>query len=1284
VGDPEGLLVLKNWLHNHLDGSEIGGIASFYAQHMSATQMLPYGTPEAGKYVLTSFGGSPNHAMTIVGYNDSIRWDYNSDGQYTNHLDINNDGTVNMKDWEIGGFKMVQSYGGVPNWGNQGFAYMMYKTVADNLGSGGIWNHCVHILDVKETYEPLLTARVILKHTKRSFIKVFAGIANGQYATRPDVILGFPIFDYQGGEKYMQGGTTEADKTIELGLDLSKLLNYVNLGLPAKVFLSIAEIDPNNAATGDFIHFSIYDHTSGGQEITCIQSNVPLANNDTTTLEIVRSFNFNRVAILDETLPAAPAGEPYSHQLTATGGTPPFQWEFDKTYTESQQTATFPMVNAVMLSPSNSTSGKATRTIDFDFPIFDTVVNSITVYVDGYLMFDQQLYPYPYFYDDKVLFSVTRNISPFMNQAQEINLSQGCGMWYEGDETQATFRWKTCLPNFPYAQNNYAVRLYPDGTIKFYYGEMNGLTEHLWISGISDGDNYNLQTTAISNKPAVAANSVINLLRYNYPPEMEIDENGLFHGTPAQSYGGVPITFKVTDNNFIHDTRTLTFSSSGIIVQDSVVSNGDPVIAYNENAYMSVSLLNIRPEPIPDATMTIRINDPWVTLIDSTEALGTLIPNQVERFFDAFHFFVSESVPDNHLIIIETIISSGTTNWESSLFHYAYAPVVKALNVTVNDDNGRLDPGDVTNITVIFINEGGVGVESLYAMLSEGDEYVTINQGYGNIPLLNPGATTPVTYNLSVHENCPPGHLIAFDIGLMGSNNYTAADSFGLAVGLYREDFETGDFALFGWGAGGERGWYTDTYSPYEGTFSARSGVISHNEESVLRIDMEVLSDGEISFFKRVICENDPDPATNYDYLAFRIDGVEMERWDSISLWSAHTYPVTAGFHRFEWIYRKDNSGNFQMDAAWVDLITFPSAHISCPELLAVQSSLDFIMRPGESETQVITLSNNADGSLDFESLASGIEPGSSGAPASRNIEGSYLVTDAKHFNTGKEYTWNFRTYNAGNDNEWIKQMYISFPMGMNLTIASDFAGGSGGNMVFQGPLGNGVTAHWFGEDANGWGVVHMGETATSDITLNILPAIQGDGMIQYEVLGEVYGSPPHTMTGSIPLRNLGPEIPWMELGSGPGTLQGHQVFDLSVTVNSEGMADGLYESWIILSDNFDHEIIVPVTLTVDQYLDVNEPAPGNGALTITARPNPMKNGTMIRITGGITPGTIAEISNQQGITVRRFLPENLAGPAEFYWDGKDQNGYDLPAGIYLVRVTSGEGYGLVKIVLIR
>ncbi|MBW6461205.1 MAG: hypothetical protein K0B08_11605, partial [Bacteroidales bacterium] len=1143
-----------------------------------------------------------------------------------------------------------------------------------------------HILEVKETCDPKLTARITLKHTRRNRIKVLTGIANNVNAVRPEVTIGFPIYDFHGGDRYMQGGNTEEDKTIEFGLDLSKLFSYINMNQNVKIFLQVVEQDPENAFPGDVIHFSIYDHTAGGMQIVSSQSNVPILNNDTTTLSLTHSFSFSRVEILDEVLPPAPAGQYYSHQLTATGGTPPYIWELDKKYEESAQTATFPQTNATQLYPSGNSSGKVTQAIDFDFPFYDSTFNSITVYVDGYLMFDQQLYPYPYFNDDKVLFNITRNISPFMNQSQEINYSQGCGIWYEGDANSATFRWKTVMTDNPSTQYNYAVRLFPDGTIKFYYGTMNGCAEHLWISGISEGDNFNRQTTGISNKPVVNPNSVVSLQRYSYPPELHLDENGLYSGTPQLSYGGEQITFKVTDNNFIYTTKTLVLSSSGILVEDSIVSGGNHIIAFGEEAWMSVKVTNLRAESISNASMKIRINDPYFTVTDSTENLGTLQPGTPRVFNNAFRFLVSPEVSDQYLFTIETIITSDTSTWESNLFHYAYAPIAKVESVTVNDENGRLDPGDSSDMTVTFTNAGGVDVYNLATVLSVNDTYVTINQSFGIIPLLQPGMTGNVTYHVSVSEACPPGHEIDFTVDMSGDNNYYAVDTFIMPVGLYMEGFETGDFALFSWGSGGDRPWYIDTWSPQEGTFCAKSGPIHNSQESILKIDLEVLLDGEISFYKRTSCENDTSVHNNYDYLAFRINGVEMGRWDSLSDWSRHSFPVTAGFRRFEWVYHKDHSVHYRMDAAWIDNIVFPSAIISTPQLAADPLAFDLTMRPGEVEVTTLLLTNDAWGNLNFKALKAGREPLlTQQQTGNRNIAGSYLVSDAEHFHTNDQYTWNFRAYNGGDDNEWIKQIFISFPPGMDLTTASDFTGGSGGTMFFQGPLGNGVTAHWYGEDPSGWGVIKMGEDAFCEVIINTMENIQEDMMIHYEVLGEVYGSPPHVVSGNIPLRNLGPETPWLSLDTTSGNIPGNQSAGIELTINTTGLEDGMYYAWIILEDNFGTEIVVPVTLLVDTFLGMDRLVISGEKIQMEASPNPFRDRTQL-IIKTVEPEVMhLDILNSIGVTVwSEMIDEITADEFTFTWDGKDSSGNPLPPGIYFARVISGQHTGYLKLILSR
>ncbi|RLD40974.1 MAG: hypothetical protein DRI89_10735 [Bacteroidetes bacterium] len=1279
-GTAEELITLKHWLNDHLDGSDVGGVASYYAQYMSANYQLPAGTPEAGKYVLTSYGGSANHAMTIVGYNDSIRWDYNNDGQYTNNIDINGDGELNMKDWEIGGFKMVQSYGGVPNWGDQGYAYMMYKTVADDLGQGGIWNHCVHVLDVKESYEPKLTAQVTLTHNKRRQIKVLAGLSNN--GDSPDFIIDFPIFDYQGGAIFMQGGTSESDKTIEIGLDLSPLLTEVTLDQNVQLFLMVVENDPDGNGTGSINSFSIWDYTNGAVNVACSQNNVPLQNNDTTSLSITHNFDFDRVEIQDETLPPAPQGIPYAHQMTASGGTVPYIWEFDKTYETLSTSQPYPPVTGQQLYPSNNDYGKISQLIDFDFPFYDSSYSSISAHVDGYLMFDDQLYPYPYFHDDKVLFEVSRNISPFNTQFQYIRTANSDGMWYEGDSTYATFWWKTTYVSDNNTSYNYAVTLYPNGEIKYNYGSINGLTYlNCWIAGVSDGDTKNFEVLEISHDQSLSPNQRFNFTRYDYPPEFEISDDGLFSGIPQQAYSGTEISFKVSDNNHICSTKTLLLSSSGIIVQNSVESGDNDIIEYGETASISIVVTSVENDAIENVSMEISIQDEYITLTDSTEYIGTLFPGIAVSKPDAFHFNVSSEIPNNHPITFNTTLITPDTSYPGSFIYTGFAPIVIVANVLVSDENNRLDPGDTTDIVLSFQNMGGAVVKNVLAVLNSEDPDIIINNYEGTIPLLEAGETGEVTYNITVAEEAENGHLANFDVEIYGDNNYETTDTFELVIGFNAEDFETGDLHFINWGFDGDKDWQIDLNTRYEGAFSARSGYISHMQESVMILDMEILSSGDISFFKKVSCEDDENN-DNFDYLAFSIDGIEQERWDGDQDWTLETYSVESGFHRFAWVYHKDTTASSLMDAAWIDYITFPSGNDAPPFCSFNPELFEVTMKPGVIYSDTLWITNTGQRNLKMELYVKQETPQNS---EGRSIFGSYLSCSEDMLRNGHEYPMTFTLYNAGMDNEWIRDLYIDFPVGMELTDAGSFVGGSGGDMLHDGTFGDGITAQWHGEDSVGWGVVKGGQTAVSEIMVYIHDELVENASLNFEIHGENYADPPHIIIGSMPIRNLGPEIPWFSIDTNYAEIQGGESFPFVVTYNTDGLEDGNYSCEILSLNNFQQEVIIPVNLTVDHLVGMDNGIKQSN-LMLVVYPNPLQNMAFISYYLSGEKKVLLEIFDLHGKLVSSLSRNQIQtkGKHLVNWDATTEKGKQLPSGIYFCKLKAGYATEIVKIVVTK
>ena len=136
------------------------------------------------------------------------------------------------------------------------------------------------------------------------------------------------------------------------------------------------------------------------------------------------------------------------------------------------------------------------------------------------------------------------------------------------------------------------------------------------------------------------------------------------------------------------------------------------------------------------------------------------------------------------------------------------------------------------------------------------------------------------------------------------------------------EDFEAGGFNTFNWEFSGNADWQTDNSEVFEGSYSGKSGNIDHSEESSLSITLDVVEEGQLSFYKKISCEYVGSQTGNYyDYLSFSIDGTEMDKWAGEVDWSLESFPVSAGSHSFEWLFIKDHAVTSGADAAWIDFV---------------------------------------------------------------------------------------------------------------------------------------------------------------------------------------------------------------------------------------------------------------------------------------------------------------------------------------------------------------------------
>ncbi len=598
VGTEKGLMNLKQWLHNHLDGSAVGGVASFYANAPWNPRFLPEGTPEAGKHVIVHWAGNPTHAMTITGYNDSIRYDYNEDGMYTNNLDINGDGVINMRDWEIGGMLFADGWEGGLNFGDSGKCYMMYKTLAEKVYEGGIWNNAVHVLDAKDLESPKLTAKVRLHHNMRGMLRIRCGVSSNTNDTMPDHHIDFPVFNFQGGYQFMQGGLeVEEHKTIEFGLDITPLLGYVETKNYNHFFLIVEERDPDSLGTGYIGHFSVIDYSEEyPRESFCAEDSIPIINNSATYASLLNIWEQEFMEVTTSELPPAVVGENYSFQLESAGGTDPVNWSLLHAKSEIAIQAALD-TGGLFVEPENWDYGNYQYVIPFSFPYFGEEYDTIYIHPQGFIMFENTYHPWPYLMDPALMIRYNKCIAPLLSRYLDFVPAFGHGIWVTEETESLSIRW-TADVNYPgYSPLVvFGLQIFQDGRINFIYeNDLEG-RRFIWSCGISKGDNLNYHIPLLAENIIIEAGTAIELQAKPLPSGMEISVEGVFSGTPQDYYTETEILFCAEDDDHIRAYKTLLFSATDLGISDQDQEYESLIEAVYPNPFHSEITIKFKPE----------------------------------------------------------------------------------------------------------------------------------------------------------------------------------------------------------------------------------------------------------------------------------------------------------------------------------------------------------------------------------------------------------------------------------------------------------------------------------------------------------------------------------------------------------------------------------------------------------------------------------------------------------------------------------------------------------------
>ena len=786
VNSAEGIQTVKQYLYDHLDGSSTGGVACFTSSspYMSGSApYLPENTPEAGKYVMINWQPYPVHGMTIVGYHDSIRYDLNEDGLYTNDIDINGDGIVDARDWEIGGFRLANSYG--QWWSDQGYFYVLYHAMASEFEEGGVWNNCVYIVEPDPNYSPLLTLKIHLEHNLRDQLNILAGVSLDLEADYPDYVLEPPIFTYQGGPCYMQGfDSLPEQKNLEFGLDVTPLLSFLEPGAPGKFFLIIEERDPSNTGQG-ILHEASFIHYGATTSIfPCIDLEATIRNNGTTISSATGTVNFSCPAILNEELPPVSSSGTCSAQFQAQGGEAPYTWATHQPYHKIAGGASYNPFTDLQLVPHSSGKPYAPVSLPFSFPFFGNAYDSVYVNAFGMIQFSPEHLPYPYLCSATDMLDFIAALTPSFSWDYVIRQADGDGMWMSSSPDSVSFRWKLSLDGEE-AQTNveFGVTLFPDGKVSFCYGpiqlEQNSLIT--W-SGISGGDKYNTLVTPLFDLWAESGNSCTWIPPLS-PSTTSMTPEGLLTITGADSTVIYDLPVHVTDMQGISADKLFQLSN-GLLIRHELTTD---YLQFQEPASLDITVTNIMSNPLGEIDLQFFCEEPDLLITDSLASAGMLEAGQSVHLTDAFAMIVESNLPDQTSLPCRIVATASGRSWESTFFLHVSAANLQVNGMEVQDGvNGLLDIGETAELVFSLSNLGSLPAENLMLSLATEDEFVEIlSSPTLSIGTLGQKAMYDAVFTLRASRNTSTGHVANFELLITNGSTIEINYPCTLTVGIH-------------------------------------------------------------------------------------------------------------------------------------------------------------------------------------------------------------------------------------------------------------------------------------------------------------------------------------------------------------------------------------------------------------------------------------------------------------------------------------------------------------------
>lgn len=237
----DSIPLMKRYLYDAGDGSAAGGVLTFSAMSTGWVIDNYYDGPSQTGYhsLLTSLAIDGSHAMTIVGYDDTVC--------YTDRDGVTHEGA----------FIVVNSWG---TWTHDnGRYYLPYDFFRDKSVPNTQLSNTVEGVRVR-IHEPKVVFKVAVDYTSRDDIRFQTGLSSDKGSTYPEKVKPVSVFENQGGDYPMRGAYFGSE--VELAIDLTEVMDTSREY--GRYFLNVNKsVAGKKRGEGSVTALSLIDYRSG-------------------------------------------------------------------------------------------------------------------------------------------------------------------------------------------------------------------------------------------------------------------------------------------------------------------------------------------------------------------------------------------------------------------------------------------------------------------------------------------------------------------------------------------------------------------------------------------------------------------------------------------------------------------------------------------------------------------------------------------------------------------------------------------------------------------------------------------------------------------------------------------------------------------------------------------------------------------------------------------------------------------------------------------------------------